>query len=166
MRCSALLLFALLFTATYSSAQSLEFLGLPGISFGMKLKDLQERQLILDTSSSYRDTALYLRNTRCQMYYRKNENFALKGFTASRIEYEFCDSTLGYVFIYASGKENIANALSSLQQSFSRMGCGKNIPLGSCALIDTHNKELRLIMQIDHAKNEMNLVLIPRKAAR
>jgi hypothetical protein len=166
MKNSAVALLLFLFISCSASAQSLYFLGLPEINFGMKLKQLNDHQLIMDSSSSYSDTALYLRSTRCQMYYRKNENLALKGFTASRIEYEFCDSTLGYVFIYASGKENIANALSSLQQSFPKMGCGKNVPLGSCALIDTHNKDLRLIMQIDHATNEMNLVIIPRKAAR
>jgi hypothetical protein len=166
MKNSAVALLLFLFIGFSASAQSLEFLGLPEISFGMKLKALNDAQLILDSSSSYNDTALYLRSTRCQMYYRKNENFTLKGFTASRIEYEFCDSTLGYVFIYASGKENISNALSSLQLSFTKMGCGKNIPLGSCALIDTHNKDLRLIMHIDHAKQEMNMVIIPRKSAR
>lgn len=166
MRNSAVALLFFVFLGSSLSAQSLEFLGLTNVSFGMNLKLLPDHQLILDTSSSYTDTALYLRNTRCQMYYRRNENLQLKNFTASHIEYEFCDSALGYVFIYVSGKENISDALSSLKTSFPKMGCGKNVPLGTCAQIDTHNSNLRLIAYIDHTKNEMNFVLIPRRGAR
>src|SRR3989344_2609104 len=111
MKFSAGLLLLFLLTSSRSSAQSLEFLGPPGASFCMKLNMLNDRRLLLDTSSSYKDTALYLKNTRCQMYYRKTENLQLKGFAASHIEYEFCDSALGYVFVYVSGKDNISNAL-------------------------------------------------------
>ena len=75
-----------------------------GVSFGMKLELLEGRQLLMDTSSSYTDTALYLKNTRCHMYYCPQENLQLTGFTAKRVEYEFCDNELGYVFIYVSGK--------------------------------------------------------------
>lgn len=165
MRNSAAVVLLFLIFGQIACAQSLDFLGLPEISFGMKLNMLNNRQLLLDTSSAYTDTALYLSNTRCQMYYRKTENLQLKGFAASNIEYEFCDSALAYVFVYVSGKENISNALSALTLAFPKMNCGKNVPLGTCSLIDTHNRKLRMILRIDHVKNEMNFVLIPRKAA-
>lgn len=163
MRRTAVVFFFLI--GTFASAQSLEFIGLPEIQFGMRLNTLNDRQLLLDTSSSYTDTALYLKSTRCQMYYRKTEKLQLKGFNASHIEYEFCDSLLAYVFLYVSGKENISNALATLKISFPKMNCGKNVPLGTCTLIDTKNRNLRMIIRIDHAKSEMNLVLIPRKSA-
>lgn len=166
MRKSAVLLLFLLFAAISVGAQSLDFLGLPAVSFGMKLKNLPDNRLIMDTSSSYSDTALYLKTTRCQMYYQQNQNLQLKGFTASRIEYEFCDSTLGYVFVYVSGKDNISNALNSLKTTFPKMSCGRNVPLGTCSLIDTHNGKMRMIVHIDQVKNEMNFVIIPRHAAR
>lgn len=158
--------FFLLVLISASPAQSLDFLGLNGISYGMKLETLSGRKLLMDTSSSYTDTALYLKNTRCQMYYRPEENLKLNGFTAKRIEYEFCDNELGYVFVYVSGKTEISNALAALKISFPKLSCGKNVPLGTCSLIDTHNRHLRLIVRIDQTTNEMNFVLIPTKAAR
>lgn len=163
MRFAAAILLSL-FT-TFSSAQSLEFLGLSGIRLGMPLKDLQNPQLMLDTSSAYKDTALYIKMTRCHMYYSKTQNLALKGFSASRVEYEFCDSLLGYVFVYINGKQNIDSALALLKKSFPKLGCGKGVSLASCGLMDTRNKEMRLIVRVNSATNEMNLVLIPRKSA-
>ncbi|HTF03185.1 MAG TPA: hypothetical protein VK826_04135 [Bacteroidia bacterium] len=159
------LLFFFLF-GTVLNAQSLDFLGLTGISYGMHLDSLKDRQLIMDTTSSYTDTALYLKQTRCQMYYRPNENLQLKGFNARHVEYEFCDNELGYVFVYVSGKTEISNALAALKVNFPKMNCGKNVPLGTCSLIDTHNNRLRLIVRVNQVTNEMNFVLIPRKAAR
>lgn len=131
----------------------------------MKIRELIAPQLMLDTSSSYKDTALYLNNTRCQMYYSKAQNLKLDGYTASKVEYEFCDSTLSYVFVYVSGKTEIANALAALKIDFPRMSCGKNVPLGTCTLIDTKRGGVRLILRIDQTKNEMNFVLIPKKKA-
>ncbi len=147
------------------SAQKLDHLGLNGIRFGMKLSELIAPQLMLDTSSAYADTALYLRNTRCHMYYSKAQNLKLDGYSASRVEYEFCDSTLSYVFVYVSGKTEIANALASLKLDFPKMSCGKKVPLGTCSLIDTTYDGVRMILHIDQATNEMSYVLIPRKKA-
>ena len=99
------------------------------------------------------------------MYYSKAQNLKLDGYTASKIEYEFCDSSLSYVFVYVSGKTEIANALAALKLDFPRMSCGKNIPLGACTLIDVSHSGIRMILRIDQATNEMNFVLIPRKGA-
>jgi hypothetical protein len=163
MRRPLTVLFILISAALF--AQKLDHLGLTGIKFGMKIKELIAPQLMLDTSSSYTDTALYLSNTRCQMYYSKSQNLKLDGFNASRVEYEFCDSSLSYVFIYVSGKTEIANALAALKVDFPKMSCGKKVPLGSCSLIDTSHGGIRMILRIDQATSEMSLVLIPRKKA-
>jgi uncharacterized protein (DUF2164 family) len=149
-----------------SKAQSLDFLGLPEISFGMKPQLLQNRRLIIDSSSSYADSATYIRNTRCQLYYKSDQNLNLTGFKAAAVHYEFCSDELGYVFVYVEGKAEIDSALAKLKQHFPRMKCGKNVPLGSCNLIDTHNSNLRMILRIDHTTNTMNFVLIPKKAAK
>jgi hypothetical protein len=159
------LIVAFLFSCVSAPAQKLDFLGMPDVRFGMKINELSSPQLILDTSSSYSDTAMYLRNTRCQMYYSKTQKLQLDGFSASQVEYEFCDSSLSYVFIYVSGKTEIANALAALKVDFPRMSCGKNVPLGTCTLIDTSNRQVRMILRIDQVTNEMNLVLIPKKKA-
>lgn len=159
-------LFAVLFFLTLSvSAQKLDFLGLNGIRFGMKIKELPAPQLMLDTSSSYTDTALYLNSTRCQMYYSKTQNLQLAGFTASKIEYEFCDSSLSYVFINVAGKAEIDKAVAALKIHFPRMSCGKNVPLGTCTLIDTSNRHVRMILKINQAMQEMSFVIIPKRAA-
>ena len=100
------------------------------------------------------------------MYYRPTENLQLRGFTAKHIEYEFCDGELGYVFVYVSGKTEINNALAALKLNFRKLNCGKNVPLGSCTLMDTNNGQLRLIVRINQVTNEMNFVLIPKKAAK
>lgn len=155
----------LLVISLSASAQQLDFLGLTGIKFGMKISELPAPQLMLDTSSVYPDTALYLANTRCQMYFSKTQNLKLDGFSATHVEYEFCDSTLGYVFIYVSGKEEIANALAALKIDFPKMSCGKNVPLGTCTLIDVTNRNVRMILRIDQATSRMNLVIIPKKSA-
>ena len=165
MRSAPLFILVLLFCGVLQ-AQSLSFIGLPEVSFGMKLSALPNHQLIMDTSSAYNDTALYIANTRCIMYYQQNQNLHLKGFDASRIEYEFCDSALGYVFIYVSGKENLTHALDTLKAEFKHLGCGKNTPLTECTLMDAHNRKMRVIIRVNPAKNEMNFVLIPRKAAQ
>lgn len=148
------------------AAQSLEFLGKPEIKFGMKPEVLKNRRLIIDSTSSYPDSAAFIKNTRCHLYYKSDENLNLAGFAATAIHYEFCSDELGYVFVYVSGKTEIANALAKLKQHFPKMNCGKKVPLGSCNLIDTHNRNLRMILRIDHTTNQMNFVLIPRKAAR
>lgn len=165
MRLSAGLLISFLFMTTLASAQKLDFLGLNGIHFGMKIRELPAPQLMLDTSSSYKDTALYLANTRCQMYYSQTQNLQLAGFYATKVEYEFCDSSLSYVFINVSGKEEIDKALATLKIHFPGMSCGKNVPLGSCSLIDTKKGKLRMILRINHETNEMNFVIIPKRAA-
>ncbi len=135
---------------------------MPGVHFGMKIKELAAPQLLLDTSSSYTDTALYLRNTRCQMYYSKTQNLKLNGFTANKIEYEFCDSALGYVFVYVNGKTSIDSALQTLKKEFPRLGCKNKGPLSQCALLDAQNSRMRVIVRINQTTNEMSFVLIPR----
>ncbi|MCK6639211.1 MAG: hypothetical protein L6Q81_03930 [Bacteroidia bacterium] len=161
-------LILLLLTGLFGSAasQSLEFLGLPGVTFGMKPEMLSNRRLIIDSTSSYTDSAAFIRNTRCHLYYKADENLKLNGFVASAIHYEFCSEELGYVFIYVNGKTEISNALAKLKQHFPKMNCGKNVPLGTCSLIDTHNRNIRMILRIDHSTNQMNFVLIPKKAAK
>lgn len=159
-------LFAVLFFITISvSAQKLDFLGLNGVHFGMKIKELSAPQLMLDTSSSYTDTALYLKNTRCQMYYSKTQNLQLAGFVASKVEYEFCDSVLSYVFVNVIGQAEIDKALATLKIHFPKMGCGKNVPLNTCSLIDTRKGNIRMILRINQATKEMSFVLIPKRAA-
>lgn len=165
MRSSFRLLLVLLLVSSYASAQQLDFLGLNGIHFGMKIKELPAPQLQLDSSSSYSDTALYLRSTRCQMYYSKTQNLQLSGFNAAKVEYEFCDSSLSYVFVYVNGKEEIDRALATLKVNFPKMSCGKNVPLGTCSLIDTSNRHVRMILRINQATQEMNFVIIPKRAA-
>ncbi len=159
------LIVVLLALSCSAFAQKLDFVGLNGIKFGMKIKELIQPQYIFDTSSSYTDTAFQIKSTRCQMYYSKAQNLQLDGFTASKVEYEFCDSSLSYVFVYVSGKEEIEKALTALKVDFPRMSCGKKVPLGSCTLIDTGHHGVRMIMKIDQATHEMNFVLIPRKGA-
>jgi hypothetical protein len=165
MRLSAGFLFAFFFVTITASAQQLDFLGLNGIHFGMKIKELPGPQLMLDSSSSYTDTAVYLANSRCQMYYSRAQNLQLAGFNASKVEYEFCDSALSYVFVTVIGKDEIDKALATLKVHFTKMGCGKNVPLGSCSLIDTKKGNLRMILRINHETNEMSFVIIPKKAA-
>lgn len=160
------LIVALLLLPFSVFAQKLDFLGMPDVDFGMKIKELPAPQLILDTSSSYTDTALYLRNTRCQMYYSKTQNNRLNGFTASKIEYEFCDSALGYVFVYVNGKTSIDSALQTLRKEFPRLGCKGKGSLSECALLDAQNGKMRVIVRINQQKSEMNFVLIPRTVKR
>lgn len=162
----ALILFILAGCVNTAAAQSLEFLGLPAVSFGMNAEKLQNRRLIIDSTSSYTDSSAFVKNTRCHLYYKADENLNLNGFKATAVHYEFCSDELGYVFVYVSGKTEISNALAKLKQHFPKMNCGKNVPLGMCSLIDTHNRNLRMILRIDQATNQMNFVLIPRKASK
>lgn len=160
-----LLLFFLGLSALTLRAQQLDFIGLKGVYFGMKSSDMADKTVILDSTSSYKDTATYLRNTRCKMYFRNNENLSLSGFTASRVEYEFCDNELGYVFVYVKGNAEIDKAIAELQKTFKKLGC-KGRPLSQCTLMDASAKGMRVIVNIDRKKQEMNFVLIPKKAAR
>lgn len=147
-----------------AGAQRLDFLGMKDIAFGMKASDLPGKTVILDSTSAYHDTATYLRNTRCPMYFRSGENLALNGFTASRIEYEFCDNLLTYVFVYVSGKTEIDKALTELKKTFTKLGC-KGKSLSECTQMDASAKGIRIIINIDRQKQLMNFVLITRKGA-
>jgi hypothetical protein len=155
-----LLLLAFLHTGLH--AQSLEFLGLKGVRFGMKSVEMKDMVVILDSTSVYKDTNTYLRNTRCQMYFRPTQELQLTGFSASRIEYEFCDGQLGYVFVYVSGKEEIDHALNTLKSTFTKLGC-KGKSLYDCPQLDSSAKGMRLIVNIDRKKQEMSFVLIQKK---
>jgi hypothetical protein len=158
---SRLVLLLLLLVSSYAQSQSLDFLGLSGVSFGMKAADMKEKTLIMDSTSAYKDTAVYLRNTRCHTYFKKNENLSLTGFKASRIEYQFCDQALTYVFVYVKGKTEIENALAQLKKTFTKLGCKKKT-LYDCERMDASAKGMRIIVNIDRAKQEMSFVLISK----
>ncbi len=163
MKFSSLIIF--LFLSGNLLCQKLDFIGLTGISFGMKKAELPNKTVILDSTSSYKDTATYLRNTRCQNYFRKNENLQLAGFKASGIEYEFCDDELSYVFVHVQGNDEINKALTQLQLTFHKLGCkGKDI--SKCTQMDSSAKGMRLIINIDRKKQVMDFVLIPKQAAK
>lgn len=147
------------------SAQKLDFLGLPGISFEMKDSEMEKKVVIMDSTSVYRDTALYIRNSRCLTYFRKEENLKLAGFNASSIQYQFCDHKLAYVFVDIVGEKEIDKALAQLQLTFKKLGC-KGKPLSECTQIDSSAKGMRIIINIDRKKQKMNFVLIPKAAAR
>lgn len=157
-----IMLLFLLAAPGFLRSQSLEFLGLKGVSFGMNSKDLSGKTVILDSTSSYKDTATYLRNTRCQLFFRKNENLALKGFNASRVEYEFCDKSLTYVFVYVKGQSEIDKAIAELKKTFPKLGCKGN---AECSQMDSAAKGMRIIVNIDRKTQQMNFVLIAKKQA-
>jgi hypothetical protein len=146
-------------------AQKLDFIGLKGIYFGMKKWEMTDKTIILDSTSAYKDTAIYLRNTRCQNYFRKTEDLQLTGFKASAIEYEFCDDELSYVFIHVKGETEINNAIATLKLTFKNLGC-KGKPINQCTQMDSSAKGMRLIVNVDHKKQIMDLVLIPKQAAK
>ncbi len=162
MRNTLSILLLLLLPAGLLQAQSLEFLGMKGVHFGMKSAEMSDKVVILDSTSVYKDTLTYLRNTRCQMYFRPAQDLQLKGFKATRIEYEFCDGALGYVFVYVSGKDEIDRALATLKATFPKLGC-KGKPIGDCTQMDSSTKRMRLIINIDKKKQEMSFVLIQKK---
>jgi hypothetical protein len=164
MRKTVLLSAFFLLAAFAAGAQSLDFLGLKDVHFGMKASEMKDKTVILDSTSSYHDTAVYLRNTRCPMYFRKQENLALAGFTASRIEYEFCDNLLTYVFVYVNGKTEIDNAVATLKKTFRKLGC-KGKPAGECTQMDASASGMRIIVNIDQKNQRMSFVLIAKKSA-
>lgn len=145
-------------------AQSLDFLGLTGVHFGMKTTEMSNKTVILDSTSAYKDTGTYLRNTRCQMYFRKDEKLDLTGFRASRVEYEFCDNSLTYVFVYVKGQAEIDKAVSELKRTFPKLGC-KGKSASDCTQMDSAAKGMRIIVNIDKKKQEMSLVIIAKKQA-
>lgn len=161
-RFTVIILFLLVAGAIRS--QSLDFLGLTGVRFGMKTAEMTGKTVILDSTSAYKDTATYLRNTRCQMFFRKNEKLALNGFTASRIEYEFCENSLTYVFVYVKGQAEIDKAINELKKTFPKLGC-KGKEAIDCTQMDSASKGIRIIVNIDRKKQEMNFVLIAKKQA-
>jgi hypothetical protein len=158
-------LFLFLLAGFSLPAQKLDFLGLNGIYFDMKDAEMEKKVVIMDSTSVYKDTALYIRNSRCLTYFRKTENFQLTGFTASSIQYQFCDKKLAYVFVDVVGEKEIEKALKQLQLTFKKLGC-KGKPLSECTQIDSSAKGMRIIINIDKKQQKMNFVLIPKAAAR
>ncbi len=152
-----------LFAAVAVQAQDLTFIGLQGIKFGMTVENLGPKKLMIDTSTSYKDSATFVRNTRCITWQKSQQELALTGFTASKVEYEFCDGHLFYVFITVSGADNVSKALATLQTHFPKAGCGKNIPIGNCKSFDTTNGKMRMIATLQNNGQELSLVLIPKK---
>ncbi|MGL4598026.1 MAG: hypothetical protein ACRCYO_10875 [Bacteroidia bacterium] len=158
-----ILFLALSFVA---QAQYLSFFGIEGVRFGMKAAELKNKTVILDSTSSYNDTATYIRLTRCLVYYRKAENLQLNGFVAARVEYEFCEGELVYVFIRVVGQQNIEQAFIALRKRFPQLKCPKKVAADSCLLYDTSHKNLRIIARKFPEKQEMTFVLIPKQAAK
>jgi hypothetical protein len=153
-----------LFLSLESSAQSLDFLGISDVHFGMKVSEMTNKTLLIDSTSAYKDTATYLRNSRCHTYSRKAENLKLPGFTASRIEYQFCDGQLVYVFVYVKGKTEIERSLNELKKTFPKLGC-KGKKLLDCPQLDASSKGMRVIVNTNLAKEEMSFVLISKRKA-
>jgi hypothetical protein len=152
-----------LFAAVAAQAQNLAFIGLKDIKFGMTVENLGPKKLMIDTSTSYKDSATFVRNTRCITWQKSGQDFALTGFTASKVEYEFCDGRLFYVFITVSGAAEVSKALATLQINFPKAGCGKNVPIGNCKSFDTTNGKMRMIATLENNGQELSLVLIPKK---
>jgi hypothetical protein len=159
------ILFLFLVTGFVLPAQKLDFLGLPGIHFGMKDSEMDKKVVLMDSTSVYKDTALYIRNSRCLTYFRREENLQLTGFTSSSIQYQFCDKELAYVFVDVVGEKEIEKALKQLQLTFKKLGC-KGKPLNECTQIDSSAKGMRIIINIDKKRQKMNFVLIPKAAAK
>jgi hypothetical protein len=161
MRTILFICFSLVLSAT-AGAQSLDFLGLNNIHFGMKSSEMKGKVVIMDSTSVYKDTAVYLRNTRCHLYQRPAEKLDLRGFTASRIEYQFCDEKLSYVFIYVNGNAEIDKAVAELKKTFKNLGCKGE--LSGCDQMDASAKGIRCLVNIDRKTQRMNFVLITKKA--
>ncbi|HLG03121.1 MAG TPA: hypothetical protein VI731_05960 [Bacteroidia bacterium] len=156
-------IFILFFGVTSGYSQSLEFIGLKGIFFGMRTEDLTGRTIILDTTSTYKDTLSHIRRSRCHIFFLKNQDLQLAAFKASRIEYEFCDSVLSYVFIHVKGNAEMDKAVAALQTKFKKLRCKNNS--GPCVM-DAHSSGLRCIVKIDRVKQEMSFVLISKRKIR
>jgi hypothetical protein len=146
-------------------AQKLDFLGQNGVYFDRKDAEMNKKVVIMDSTSVYKDTALYIRNSRCLTYFRKEENLQLTGFNASSVQYQFCDKKLAYVFVDVTGENEIEKALKQLQLTFKKLGC-KGKSLSECTQMDSSAKGMRIIINIDKKRQKMNFVLIPKAAAR
>jgi len=153
------LLCLLLLSSGALSAQKLVFLGLPEIEFGMHVDSLKDRVVVMDTTTSYKDTAAFIRSTRCVIWFKPGQQLQLNGFIASRIEYEFCDKRLHYVFVRIRGKEEIAKAVATLKTEFTKADCW---PI-ECQALDTSSKKFRLIASLEKGGEELSLVVIPKK---
>lgn len=147
---------AAIFTTVLVFGQDLRFLGIEGVYFGMPETELKDKVVIMDTTSSYKDTAFYLRSTSCHIYRRLNEKLSLNGFTASSLEFEFCDGKLAYVFVTVNGSVQTEAALRTLKQRFPKLNC-KSQP---CTNYDSKAKKLRIIAQNNMTKQELSFVLI------
>jgi hypothetical protein len=159
------ILFLFLLSGFYLSAQKLDFLGLTSIHFDMQDSALHNKVVMMDSTSVYKDTALYIRNSRCLTYFCKNGTLNLTGFTATSVQYQFCDNKLAYVFVDVAGEKEIEKALRQLQLTFKKLGC-KGKSLTDCTQLDSSAKGMRIIVNIDKKKQTMNFVLIPKAAAR
>ncbi|CAN5413984.1 hypothetical protein BH09BAC5_BH09BAC5_25840 [soil metagenome] len=154
-----------LFVTPALQAQKLDFLGLKGYHFGMKDTEISDKVVVMDSTSIYKDTAVYIRNNRCLTYFRKHENFALNGFTATSLQYEFCDKELAYIFVTVNGEKEIEKSLNQLKVTFRKLGC-KGKSLSECTQIDSSAKGMRIIINIDRKNQRMSFVLIPKAAAK
>jgi|GEM_PF-1003225 hypothetical protein len=152
------------FTLTGYSQQVLDSLGLSGIRFGMSEQELKNSVIILDTSSAYKDTAVYIRNTTCHNYFRTNETLQLKGFLAGHIEYRFCDGKLAFIFIDVKGAQHVSDALIRLSKLYPKLQLqlSKNPALAS---FDVTRNNVRMIGTVNAARDQLSFVLISKKTA-
>lgn len=146
------------------SQQVLDSLGISGIRFGMSEQELKSAVIILDTSSAYKDTAVYVRNTNCHNYFRTNETLQLKGFLAGHIEYRFCDGNLAFIFIDVKGTQHVSDALLRLGKLYPKLQqqLSKNPTLTA---FDVTRSNVRMIGSINASRDQLSFVLISKKTA-
>lgn len=146
------------------SQQIVDSLGISGIRFGMSEQELKHAVIILDTSSAYKDTAVYVRNTSCHNYFRSNEILQLKGFTAEHIEYRFCEGKLAFIFIDVNGTQHVRDALLRLGKLYPKLQqqLSKNPTLTA---FDVTKNNVRMIGTVNAARDELSFVLISKKTA-
>jgi len=152
------------FALTGYSQQILDSLGISGIRFGMSEQELKNAVIILDTSSAYKDTAVYIRNTTCHSYFRTNERLQLKGFPASHIEYRFCDGNLAFIFIDVKGTQHVRDALIRLGKLYPKLQqqLSKNPALTA---FDLTRNNVRMIGSINASRDQLSFVLISKRTA-
>jgi len=146
------------------SQQLLDSLGISGVRFGMSEQELKNAVIILDTSSAYKDTSVYIRNTTCHNYFRTNETLQLKGFPASHIEYRFCDGNLAFIFIDVKGTQHVSSALIRLGKLNPKLQqlLSKNPVLTA---FDVTRNNVRMIGTVNASRDQLSFVLISKRTA-
>jgi hypothetical protein len=113
------------------TAQSLDFIGLKGVSLGMTfdsaLYHQSRNQQPVQVDSLLKSGSTWATIELNEKFYkeRTNENLALNGFSADFIEYRFISKELSEVVIHISKKGNVQNAMKSFHSYFSEMNSGQ-----------------------------------------